>query len=34
MAIRMQRHTNVSKQATLLDGPVLAHSNGAYVGVA
>ena len=34
MAIRVQRHTNVSKQATLLAGLTLARSNGAYVGVA
>ena len=33
MAMRVQRHT-VSKQAMLLDGLTLAHSNGAYVGVA
>ena len=34
MAIRVQRHANVSKQATLLDELDIALSNGAYVGVA
>ena len=37
MAIRVQRHTNVNKQATLLAGLTLARSNGGgggYVGVA
>ena len=34
MAIRVQRHTNVSKQATLFDGLDVSRSNGAYVGVA
>ena len=32
MAIRAQRHTNVSKQVTLLAGMTLARLNGAYVG--
>ena len=34
MAIRVQRHANVSKQATLWMELKLARSNGAYVGVA
>ena len=34
MAICVQRHTNVNKQATLLDDLTLARSNGVYVGVA
>ena len=34
MAIHVQRHTNVSKHATLLASLTLARSNGAYVGVA
>ena len=34
MAIRVQRHANVSKQATLLDGLDISPSNGAYMGLA
>ena len=34
MAIRVKRHANVSKQATLWIDLTLARSNGAYVGVA
>ena len=33
MAIRVQRHANISKQATLLDGLDVSLSNGVYVGV-
>ena len=31
MTIRDQRHTNVSKQTTLLDGVDVVHPNGAFV---
>ena len=34
MAVRVQRHANVSKQAMLLDGVNVGPLNGAYVGVA
>ena len=34
MAIRVQRHANVSKQANYWMDLTLASSNGAYVGVA
>ena len=34
MAIRVQCHANINKQATLLDGLDIGRSNGAYVGVA
>ena len=34
MATHVQRHTNVSKQTTLLDGFDVGPPNGVFVGVA